>query len=259
MNAWLWETTGRRYQLDAHYLAKLERGVVRRPGAPYRAGLRHVLGAVHDADLGFTPPGRAETGARVTDAAASRAPASWEFGGLIERVTAMTEHDLMPPNRRTFLTGTGMLAGAALTAELRPLLWPVAPAVGSRVGQPFTSPELDAVAHLVHALRSWHSSTGALSRPAVVAQLGVHTRRLGEAPQNTPETLRAFRLGAELAEIAASMAWDAAEHVQAQRYYVIAVQLAHAAGDNALTAIALAALARQCYDLERPVDGLEMV
>ena len=51
--AWLWRTTGERYSLDAHYVAKLERGVVRRPREAYRAALRHVLNAATDGDLGF--------------------------------------------------------------------------------------------------------------------------------------------------------------------------------------------------------------
>ncbi|MGC7102743.1 XRE family transcriptional regulator [Amycolatopsis lurida] len=58
VNAWLWSTTGKRHALDAHYLAKLERGVARWPNAAYRSGLRHVLGAATDQDLGFRRPRR---------------------------------------------------------------------------------------------------------------------------------------------------------------------------------------------------------
>ena len=54
--AWLWETTDVRYELDGHYIAKLERGAVRWPGAAYRSGLRYVLKAASDHDLGFSPP-----------------------------------------------------------------------------------------------------------------------------------------------------------------------------------------------------------
>jgi hypothetical protein len=51
--AWLWETTQQRYDLDGHYVARLERGAVRWPSAAYRAGFRQVLNAVTDAELGF--------------------------------------------------------------------------------------------------------------------------------------------------------------------------------------------------------------
>ncbi len=56
--AWLWETTQKRYELDGHYVAKLERGVVRWPSAAYRSGLRHVLNVATDTELGFAPAGR---------------------------------------------------------------------------------------------------------------------------------------------------------------------------------------------------------
>jgi|1186.fasta_scaffold00128_4 hypothetical protein len=54
--AWLWETTEVRYELDGHYIAKLERGAVRWPGPAYRSGLRHVLDVASDNELGFFPP-----------------------------------------------------------------------------------------------------------------------------------------------------------------------------------------------------------
>jgi hypothetical protein len=56
VRAWLWDTTEVRYELDGHYIAKLERGAVRWPGAAYRSGLRHVLGVAGDNELGFFPP-----------------------------------------------------------------------------------------------------------------------------------------------------------------------------------------------------------
>ncbi len=56
--AWFWETTQRRYGLDGHYIAKLERGIIRWPSAVYRSGLRHVLNAATDSELGFAPDGR---------------------------------------------------------------------------------------------------------------------------------------------------------------------------------------------------------
>jgi hypothetical protein len=55
------------------------------------------------------------------------------------------------------------------------------------------------------------------------------------------------------------MSWDAGLHRVAQRYYVLAVQLARLGADEAMAAGSLAALARQCYDLGQPRDGLETV
>ncbi len=76
VNAWLWDTTGKRYELDAHSIARYERGAVRWPGAAYRSGLRHVLATSTDAELGFWPvrrePPPAESRREPTDSGQSR-------------------------------------------------------------------------------------------------------------------------------------------------------------------------------------------
>lgn len=56
VNAAVYRHTGRLAGLDGHYVAKLERGVIRWPGADYRRALREVLGAATDSDLGFHRP-----------------------------------------------------------------------------------------------------------------------------------------------------------------------------------------------------------
>src|SRR5699024_5000829 len=61
VNHYLWKSTGRRYQLDAHTIARYERGAVCWPGAHYRSGLRYVLEVDNDADLGFRPTRRGNT------------------------------------------------------------------------------------------------------------------------------------------------------------------------------------------------------
>lgn len=58
VNAWLWEHTGQRYELDDHLVGKWERGCVRWPIPAYRAALRAILGVDSDAALGFHPPTR---------------------------------------------------------------------------------------------------------------------------------------------------------------------------------------------------------
>lgn len=62
-NAHLWQTTHTRYALDAHTIARYERGVVRWPSAAYRSALRAVLGVSSDAQLGFRPTRRGRAGA----------------------------------------------------------------------------------------------------------------------------------------------------------------------------------------------------
>jgi hypothetical protein len=56
VRAWIEERTGTRYGLDAHYIAKLERGVIRWPNPAYRAGLCQILHAPGNDALGFAPP-----------------------------------------------------------------------------------------------------------------------------------------------------------------------------------------------------------
>ncbi|WP_054055641.1 hypothetical protein [Alloactinosynnema sp. L-07] len=256
VNAWLWETTGERFDLDARAVARWERGAVRWPGAYYRSALRQVLGALDDAALGFfTTASRPAIWA--VDSFAR--PSTWDAASAVELAIALTQDDLMPPNRRSVLTNAVTVTGTALLAELEPFLRLVRAAGGSAHGSAFTVCELEGAEHLTANLRAWHSGNGALARSAVVAQLKAHISRLRGAPQGTPETVRAFRVGAELADIAASMAWDGGEHAPAQRYFILSAQLAHVAGDDALAAVALSSLARQCFDLGRPDDGLEVV
>ena len=100
VNRYLYDTTGQVYTLDAHYVAKLERGVVRWPNRAYRAGLRYVLAVSEDASLGFTPPRRAD---RRPVRPASDGPANHD-------------NEIDDVNRKQFLTsalGVGIGAVAA--------------------------------------------------------------------------------------------------------------------------------------------------
>lgn len=59
VNAWVFEHRARSVELDANYVGKLEQGAIRWPQDPdRRAGLRAVLGAGTDAELGFRRPRR---------------------------------------------------------------------------------------------------------------------------------------------------------------------------------------------------------
>jgi transcriptional regulator with XRE-family HTH domain len=60
VNACLYAMTGCGSIWDARYIARLERGETRWPGAAYRRALRAVLGAATDAELGFYVVRRAD-------------------------------------------------------------------------------------------------------------------------------------------------------------------------------------------------------
>nr|MDT0658703.1 hypothetical protein [Micromonospora sp. DSM 115978] len=53
INGMLSSQTGKEYTLDANYVGKLERGVIRWPHSDYRQALRTILGARSDAELGL--------------------------------------------------------------------------------------------------------------------------------------------------------------------------------------------------------------
>ncbi|WP_222932830.1 hypothetical protein [Nocardia yunnanensis] len=55
------------------------------------------------------------------------------------------------------------------------------------------------------------------------------------------------------------MSWDSGQQATAQRYYVLAVRAARAAGDSAFAANSLAGMARQLLCLGRTADALELV
>ena len=56
VNAYLCAETGKVFAMSANHVGKLEQGVIGAPIEEYRRGLRAVLGAATDAELGFDAP-----------------------------------------------------------------------------------------------------------------------------------------------------------------------------------------------------------
>jgi hypothetical protein len=90
VNRHLWDTSGTRYGLDAHTIARYERGDVRWPSAAYRAGLRAVLSAATDAELGFFPTRRG-----------NRVAARHHLEPGVDLAGSLASHEVatLPPNR----------------------------------------------------------------------------------------------------------------------------------------------------------------
>lgn len=161
-------------------------------------------------------------------------------------------------NRRDVLAGATAVTGGTLLGSLSLWLEPLR-TERSGTGSVFSAAEVDGIEQVVGVFRGWsRSAVSGLARSAVVGQLHELAGQLRQAPAGSL-TDRAFLVGAELAKIAGSMSFDAGLQGAAQRYYVMAVQLAKTAGSDTLAAVALAALTRQLFDLREPADGLEVV
>jgi hypothetical protein len=250
VNAWLWQSTDQRFELDGHHVSKYERGVVRFPIALYRAALRAVLRVDTDVELGFEPPARhrATPGDDVLGG-------GWDAAGIVDAVDGIVRWSVL--NRRDALRGGAAVTGAALTAPLAGWLEPLASWPG-RAGRVFSVDEVEALERLVAAFRGWRATGSGLGVSAVAGQLGDVSDRLRGAPDDAL-TRRVFVAGAELAKIAGAMSFDAGAHPTAQRYYVASVRMAKAGRESSFAAVALAALGRVSFDQGAAGDGLEVI
>ncbi|MGH4019678.1 MAG: hypothetical protein ACRDT0_10685 [Pseudonocardiaceae bacterium] len=199
----------------------------------------------------------------IPDNSSGHVGIQWNHHSVTFVVRQITGEELSVTRREVLTAGAGAsaaLVGADLIEPLQQWLLPINDFAKSVTRtSDFSSTELTALEELVDQFRDWSSSgNGALARKTAIAQLNDFTDRLHSAPSG-PLTSQAFRVAAELSDVVASMSWDAGLHRPAQRYYIASVQLAKLAHDDGLAAVVLGALARQCYDLGHPRDGVEIV
>ncbi|MFI1239826.1 helix-turn-helix domain-containing protein [Nocardia salmonicida] len=143
-----------------------------------------------------------------------------------------------------------------LPTQLSSLLLP--PVAHPRGDHPaFAATELADAEQLATWARARQWDDGPAPRRAVTAWLAVNLPRLQQLSP-TGGHGRAFRAGAELADIAAAMSWDVEDLVAGRRYSVAAARLSHAAGEEVLTAAILAEASWQLLDSGRPAEGLEV-
>lgn len=156
------------------------------------------------------------------------------------------------------LAGVAM-TGAALLDDLEAWLQPAAPmdvpVVCGRLG----TGEVEELEGTARAFRTWgHKFGGGLRRKAVLGQLNEVAGYLQDHQTEEVEH-RLYRVMAQLAGTAASMAWDSGLQQRAQEYYRLALRTSHAGGDLVFGANVLAGMARQMLYRDRPQDALELV
>ncbi|MFI6573341.1 helix-turn-helix domain-containing protein [Nocardia fluminea] len=143
-----------------------------------------------------------------------------------------------------------------LPTQLSSLLLP--PVAQPRGDHPaFAATELADAEQLASWARARQWDDGPAPRRAVTAWLSVNLPRLQQLSAAGGHG-RAFRAGAELADIAAAMSWDVEDVAAGRRYSVAAARLSHAAGEEVLTAAILAEASWQLLDSGRPAEGLEV-
>ncbi len=218
VNAWVYDRSGTRIDLDANYIGKLERGVIRWPHRQYREALRTVLRTETDAQLGFY--------------------------GQRRRSATVTTVD-----RQQFLR----LTGSELALPWLDLFTPTEPtSVPAKVDRA----EIQQVRAASATFASWDNTYGGgLAREAVFAQLRWSAQLLQAA---CPDTLRPdlFAVVAELGGVAGFMAFDAYAHDDARRSFRFSLECAEQSGNWHLRASILSMLARQAIWCGRPDDGL---
>jgi hypothetical protein len=218
VNDWLYKATGRVAELDANYIGKLERGVIRWPHREYRDGLRAVLRVETDAQLGFH--------------------------GSRRRPTVASDVD-----RQRFLR----LSGTVMALPWLDLFSPTTP---TPVPDRIDGTEIAQIRTAALVFSGWDNSHGGgLAREAVFAQLRWSAQLL-HAGCPTPLGAELFAAVAHLASVAGFMAFDAYAHDDARRVFRFGLACAEQSGHWQLRARLLNMMARQAIWCGHPDDGL---
>lgn len=206
------------------------------------------------------PRAGAATEQESSGAEVDAAPA-WVPLETVELVSRFTREDLSLDRREATRVISGVVFGGIFLERLERWI--------SHPGQPPTdraspagigSEEVEQIEHAARLFRCWDDQFGGgLRRKAVVGQLSEVADELRDFSHPPALERRLFGVMAQLAETAATMSWDSGQGAVAQRYYVMALRAAKAAGDRAFGANILAGMARQLFYLDRVPDALELV
>ncbi|MFD3409818.1 helix-turn-helix domain-containing protein [Streptomyces cyaneofuscatus] len=184
----------------------------------------------------------------------------WRPDATVNLAAHLTRSDLLMDRRAL----TRALAGAAVTgAALLDSLegWLVPAANVPRQHRPgrLGMREVEELETTARAFRQWdHQYGGGLRRKAVLGQLAEVSGALDD--HQAPAVVdRLYRVMAQLAGTAATMAWDSGLHRRAQDYYRLALRAAHAGGDVVFGANVLAGMARQMLYRDRADDALQLI
>ncbi|SBV07058.1 hypothetical protein YW3DRAFT_03036 [Streptomyces sp. MnatMP-M77] len=184
----------------------------------------------------------------------------WRPDATVDLATHLTRSDLVMDRRAlTHALAGAAVTGAALLDSLEGWLVPAATVTGRRRPGRLGIREVEELETTARAFRQWdHQYGGGLRRKAVLGQLAEVSGALDDH-QAPAVANRLYRVMAQLAGTAATMAWDSGLHRRAQDYYRLALRAAHAGGDVVFGANVLAGMARQMLYRDRADDALQLI
>jgi hypothetical protein len=228
VNAWVWEHHNTTVVVTAHYIGRLETGIIRWPTALYREAFRAILSVPKDSDLGFV------------NARSRRAAATLD---KVDRQNLI---------RGTAALGVGTLVMGPLAALLEGSREPTP--IPKRVGPT----EIEQIRAATKVFESWSFTYGGgVARDTVFAQLRWSAGCLGAI---CPDELRPelyYAVG-DLADVAGYMAYDADAHEDARQVFGFALGCAEKAKDWHLRAQVLSSMAAQATGTGHPDEGLTL-
>jgi transcriptional regulator with XRE-family HTH domain len=185
---------------------------------------------------------------------------AWEAAPTTEVVDKITRNDLALDRREAVRVMADVVVGAALLEGVERWLNTTEPPAGQRRTAGVGVEEVEEIELAARTFRAWDNQFGGgLRRKAVVGQLAEIADELRDFSHPPDPTRRLHSVMADLAETAATMSWDSGHGGIAQRYYLLALRSAKAAGDPVFCANILAGMARQQFYLDRTTEGLELV
>lgn len=223
INEHVWQTTGIRRDLDAHAIARYERGVVRWPNADYRRAMNDILGA-SDAELGFVASRR-------------RQPDEGQPDGTL----AVNLFSPFGPSADP----TAMVTFSAAESS-RP----------ARVG----SSEINAIRAATQTAAETENLHGGGSSAIVIASREL-TKFAPWVHSSVSAKLRRslFEAVGNLSSVVGYTAFDAGEFLNADRCFQFALWCADSAGSWDLRASALADMARRSAFVGDPDSALSLI
>ncbi|MFI7068668.1 helix-turn-helix domain-containing protein [Micromonospora sediminicola] len=195
--------------------------------------------------------------ARRTPGRPSESPTTRTWQDDVRSATELWRGDV---NRRDVLRQVAFSSAGYTLPALRwftaPDPAPVTQPGRNAVGQP----QIDTIRAMTATYRGLDNQYGGGHARDTVARY-LHqevTPLLTDGRYDHPTGQRLLSAAAELAQLAGWQAYDTTEHGIAQRYLTLALDFAHAAGDNGLGAEILAAMSHQATYLGHTTTGLDL-